>query len=178
MEKDSRIQQLETMVVTALQQLIFYTETNIQQVGNMTNNPGGISQSNTGSMSGGMQAAIGNNNQQISTTQTTTSEAMPDVPNVLSLLAELKTLIQTSALPDADKEKATTYLEAAKTEATEAEPDKELFAKNLERTAKTLKSADEALQTGTNLFGRVVPIFKAIAPWVGTAAGALLKLLP
>lgn len=177
-EKDSRIQQLATMVVTSLQRSTFYSQTTIQEVGIMTNNPGGISQFSSGQMSGSMQAAIGNQNTQTSITDITSPAATPDAPEVLSLLTELETLIQTSALPAADKAKATTYLESAKTEAAAAEPDKEGFAKDLERAAKTLKSADEAMQTGTSLFGKVVPIFKAIAPWVGTAAGALLKLLP
>lgn len=175
-EKDSRIEQLATMVVTSLQRSTFYTETNIQQVGNMMSNPGGISQSNTGSMSGGMQAALGNHNQQNMTTEVSSAK-MPDTTEVLSLLAELETLIHVSALPEADKAKATNYLVAAKTEATEAEPDKDLFVKNLERTAKTLKTADEAMETGTSLFEKAVPILKAIVPWLGKATGALLALL-
>ena len=178
LEKDSRIQQLSTMVMTSIQQPKFYTKTNIQEVGKMNNNPGGISQSNSGQMSGSMQSAIGNQNAQTSITDITSSAAIPAAPEVLLLLAELEILIQTSSLPDADKAKAGTHLESAKTEAKAIEPDKEGFAKDLERTAKTLKSADEAMQTGTNLFGKVVPILRTIAPWVGTAAGSLLKLLP
>lgn len=54
-EKDSRISSLEGMVETVLQRPSFYTNTQVEQVGIMTNNPSGISQSNTGSMGGGQQ---------------------------------------------------------------------------------------------------------------------------
>lgn len=62
-EKDNRILSLENMVVTALSRPSFYS--NVEQVGIMTNNPGGISQNMSGGqMDGGMQAIQGDNNQQ------------------------------------------------------------------------------------------------------------------
>ncbi|MBF2063659.1 MAG: hypothetical protein IGS39_04395 [Calothrix sp. C42_A2020_038] len=62
-EKDNRIRSLENMVVTALERPSFYS--NVEQVGIMTNNPGGISQNMSGGqMDGGMQAIQGDKNQQ------------------------------------------------------------------------------------------------------------------
>ncbi|WP_414573119.1 pentapeptide repeat-containing protein [Nostoc sp. CCY 9925] len=59
-EKDSRIADLQNMVVTALQRPSFYS--NVEQVGFMTNNPGGFSVS--GSVGGDINNVQGENNQQ------------------------------------------------------------------------------------------------------------------
>ncbi|BAZ71088.1 MAG: pentapeptide repeat-containing protein [Pelatocladus maniniholoensis HA4357-MV3] len=62
-EKENQISRLENMVITALERPSFYS--NVEQVGFMTNNPSGISQSVSGSnVYGGMQASQGDNNQQ------------------------------------------------------------------------------------------------------------------
>jgi hypothetical protein len=51
------------MVVTALSRPSFYS--NVEQVGIMTNNPGGISQNiSGGNIDGGIQAIKGDDNQQ------------------------------------------------------------------------------------------------------------------
>jgi hypothetical protein len=142
----------------------------------MDNNPGGISQSNSGQMSGGMQVNTGDNSQQTMMSEVA-ADRMPTNPEVIEMLAQLEEVIQSSALLEADKEKAKTYLDAAKTEAEEEEPDKELVAKSLERATKTLKAADEAMEAGSSLFEKFAPTVKAIAPWLGRAAGALLSLL-
>ncbi|MEJ6488094.1 pentapeptide repeat-containing protein, partial [Nostoc punctiforme UO1] len=42
-EKDSRIRSLETMVMTALERPSFYSNIQVEEVGTMTNNPGGFS---------------------------------------------------------------------------------------------------------------------------------------
>jgi hypothetical protein len=142
----------------------------------MNNNPGGISQSNSGQMAGGMQVNTGYNSQQTMMNEVA-ADRMPTNPEVIEMLAQLEEVIQSSALLEADKEKAKTYLDAAKTEAEEEEPDKELVAKSLERATKTLKAADEAMEAGSSLFEKFAPTVKAIAPWLGRAAGALLSLL-
>ncbi|MEH2032195.1 MAG: pentapeptide repeat-containing protein [Nostoc sp.] len=59
-EKDSRIADLQNMVVTALQRPSFYS--NVEQVGFMTNNPGGFSVG--GSVDGDINNVQGENNQQ------------------------------------------------------------------------------------------------------------------
>ena len=152
-----------------------YTFQNIW-TNSMNNNPGGISQSNSGQMSGGMQVNTGDNSQQTMMNEIA-ADRMPTNPEVIEMLAQLEEVIQSSVLLEADKEKAKTYLDAAKTEAEEEEPDKELVAKSLERATKTLKAADEAMEAGSSLFEKFAPTVKAIAPWLGRAAGALLSLL-
>nr|WP_322657094.1 pentapeptide repeat-containing protein [Dendronalium sp. ChiSLP03b]MDZ8203426.1 pentapeptide repeat-containing protein [Dendronalium sp. ChiSLP03b] len=59
-EKDSRITDLQNMVVTALQRPSFYS--NVEQVGFMSNNPGGFSVG--GSVGGDINNVQGENNQQ------------------------------------------------------------------------------------------------------------------
>ncbi|MEJ6486731.1 pentapeptide repeat-containing protein [Nostoc punctiforme UO1] len=59
-EKDGRIADLQNMVVTALQRPSFYS--NVEQVGFMTNNPGGFSVG--GSVDGDINNVLGENNQQ------------------------------------------------------------------------------------------------------------------
>ncbi|MHC5748116.1 MAG: pentapeptide repeat-containing protein [Nostoc sp.] len=92
-EKDSRIRSLETMVMTALERPSFYS--NVEQVGFMTNNPSGISQSvSGGQVYGGMQAAQGNNNVQTSTTYSsqeekqTLAEAAAEIQQLLDQLSQ------------------------------------------------------------------------------------------
>nr|WP_287357665.1 pentapeptide repeat-containing protein [Moorena sp. SIO3B2] len=62
-EKDSRIISLETMVNTALKKPKYYTSTQVEQVGIMTNNPGGFSVG--GSVDGNINNVQGNNNRTI-----------------------------------------------------------------------------------------------------------------
>lgn len=143
----------------------------------MSNHPSGISQSNTGHMSGGMQVSIGNSNQQMMSNGVTAADEVPTQPEVIEMLAQLEEVVQGSTIPETDKEKATKYLGAAKAEVEEGEPDKGLVAKNLERATKTLKAANGAVEAGTSLFEKVAPIIKTVAPWLGAAAGALLAML-
>jgi hypothetical protein len=140
----------------------------------VNNNPGGISQSNTGQMSGGMQANTGDNSQQTMVSGVDTN-SMPTQLEVIEMLVKVQEIIQDSALSEIDKKKATTFLDAAKAEAEAEEPNKGLVAGNLERVTKTLKAADEALGTGASLVEKVAPTVKAIAPWLGKAVGSLLS---
>lgn len=64
-EKDKQIYRLENMVMTALERPNFYSNTSVEKVDNMNNQPGGISQNMSGgTMHGGMQAAQGDHNKQ------------------------------------------------------------------------------------------------------------------
>jgi hypothetical protein len=154
---------------------IFYVQNYIKRVDSMSINSHGISQVNTGSISGGMQANIGDNNKQ-SMTNEIAVDRVPTQPEVIKLLAQMEEIIQRSTLPDTKKAKAAVYLNAAKTEAEEEKPDKQLVAKNLEGATKILKAADETIETGVSLFGKVFPTIKTLALWLGEAARALLEL--
>ena len=178
-EKDSRISSLESMVETALERPSFYTNTRVEQVGIMTNNPGGISQSNTGSMGGGQQAAIGDNNQQSMSTQGSASaEEQLSQQDVLQLLAELEQTINESEISADMKEEAQTYLSAAKKAIDKEEPNKERATINLEGVAEELEKASKVAEAGTTLFTKVKPILIKVAGWLGAvAAGSFFGTL-
>ncbi|NET61365.1 MAG: hypothetical protein F6K47_36135 [Symploca sp. SIO2E6] len=178
-EKDSRISSLENMVETALKHPSFYTNTQVEQAGIMTNNPGGISQSNTGSIGGGQQAAIGNNNQQTMSTQAAASAGEElSQQDVLQLLAELEQRINESGISFDMKEEATTYLSAAKKAIDKEEPNKERAKINLEGVAEELEKASKVAEAGTTLFTKVKPILVKVAGWLGAvAAGSFLGTL-
>lgn len=149
-----------------------------QEARSMSNNPGGISQSNSGSMSGGMQAAIGNHNKQVMSNEVSATSSTPTQAEVIDLLTQIEQIIQQAQLPEAAKEKAAKYVETAKVEAEEAEPDKQLISKNLERVTKNLEEVDKTVDTSKRIFEKVIPLVIKIASWLGTAAGSLLTMLP
>ena len=80
----------------------------------MSSNPDGISQSNSGSMSGGMQAVIGDHNKQTMSNEESYASNISTQTEVVELLAQIEQLIQSAQLPEAAKEKAKKYLETAK----------------------------------------------------------------
>ena len=69
-----------------------------------TNKPGSISQSNSGFMTGGMQAAIGNNNNQAMSSQgSAVSSSQQD--DIVEILAEIERMIHESEIPEKVKGK-------------------------------------------------------------------------
>ncbi|BAZ83629.1 hypothetical protein PN497_20335 [Sphaerospermopsis kisseleviana CS-549] len=90
-EKDNQIRRLENMVMKALERPSFYSNTQIEKVNTMTNNPGGISQNvSGGNVYGGMQAAQGNNNVQTSTTYSSSEQKQ----NLAEATAEIQALLE------------------------------------------------------------------------------------
>ncbi|MBW4688439.1 MAG: hypothetical protein KME40_25955 [Komarekiella atlantica HA4396-MV6] len=135
----------------------------------MTSNPGGISQSNTGQMSGGMQAAIGNNSQQNMQAQTVPAEKTLSQEDVLRLLGEIQQILQGSTLPEDVKQKASNRLGAAVDEVQQKEPDKQLAAGNLKRMTETLEDASKTLNAGQGLVEKVQPILGQLLGWLNVA---------
>ena len=171
-EKDKHILRLENMVITALEHPSFYS--NVEQVSNMTHNPGGISQSvSGGQMYGGMQAAQGDNNQQTQETNVAASnEKQLTQQEVIQMLAQIEELVGGSPeLPEADKEKSLKYLGAALAEVREPEPDKQLVAGSVKRMSETLKTASETVASGKTLWENVKPILVQLPGWLGVAKG-------
>lgn len=102
------------------------------------------------------------------------SEDTPLSPQeIKQLIAEIKVLLQGSALPEGKKDKAINYLEAVGEETNEEEPDKDFATKNLQKVVKVLQEADEAMGVGQSLWSKVTPMLKKILPWLGVAAQAL-----
>ncbi|MEQ9667037.1 hypothetical protein [Coleofasciculus sp. G2-EDA-02] len=195
-EKDSRISSLETMVETALQRPNFYTRNQIQEVTNMTNNPGGFSVG--GSVGGDIsnrqvqgknnrtlegdnniqgdnnQSVHGNNNQLTYGQNSATAEEQLTKADVIKLLAELDKLVRGAELPEDTKEEATMYLGAAKKATEKEEPKKETALANLESVAETLETASKTVDIGKNFWDTAKPIISKIAGWLGAAAGSSL----
>ena len=117
-------------------------------------------------------------NRAIGTQHNASSESLAQ-EEVMALLAEIVQLIQQSdpILPAANKGKANKFMAAATAELEEAEPDRQLIAKNLERTAKTLQTASQTVEAGQTLWGQVSPILVKVAGWLGPAAATLWKIL-
>ena len=166
------------MVKTVLQRPSFYTNTQVEQVGIMTNNPGGISQSNTGSMGGGQQGAIGDHNKQTMSTQAAASAGEQlTQQEVLQMLEQIEQMIDSAEIPEDIKEEANTYLGAAKKAVEKEEPNKERVNINLEGVAEELEKASKVAEAGTTLFTKVKPILVKVAGWLGAAAGSFLGTL-
>lgn len=98
------------------------------------------------------------------------AEKQLTVSEVVALIAQIEALFNTSALPDEQKHKATTHLEAAREAVQEKEPDKSYAAKSLQKATKILKEANEAAEVGQLLWNRVEPILRQLLPWLGTAS--------
>ena len=94
--------------------------------------------------------------------------------DIEALLDQFEGLLQASALPAADREKAIRSLKTAKDEVTADEPDKEFAAKSLQRATKVLKDAGETVDASTGLWQKVKPILEAVSPWLGVATSFLI----
>jgi hypothetical protein len=128
-----------------------------------------ISQSNTGAVSGGMQAAIGDNNRQVM--QTHSSSLVLNQDDVLKLLVEIREILETSSISSDLKKKAGSRLEAAIDEVKEKEPDKQLVGGNLKRVAEVLEDASKTIDSGKGFLDKVKPIFQGLLVWLNVAKG-------
>lgn len=145
----------------------------------MSEKHGGISQSASGASGITQQAAIGDNNQQTLGTQLSNSEADRELSTaeVVELLNQIAECLRVSTLPDAAKEDAMTYLNAAKKATEREEPKKETAAINLKEMAETLEGATKTVEASKGLWEKVQPILIPIAKWLGAAAGSLWTYL-
>ncbi|HEY9698721.1 MAG TPA: hypothetical protein V6D10_15770 [Trichocoleus sp.] len=96
--------------------------------------------------------------------------------DVIELIEQIETLFKGSDLTNSQKEKAVQHLEIAKAEATETQPDKDFALKSLQRATRILKNVDETATVGQNLWQKLEPIAKKLAPWFGVAAKTLLGM--
>jgi len=82
-------------------------------------------------------------------------------------LDQLKALLQSTNLPQSDKERAVRSVETAKDEVQSEKPDKEFAAKSLRNATRVLKEARETVEAGTGLWQKVKPILETVGPWLG-----------
>lgn len=78
-------------------------------------------------------------------------------------------LLQDKNLPKPEKETALHYLDAAKKETKQKEPDKEIAAKNLKRVSDTVKTTSETVKTVKELWNNMKPILIRLHSWLGVA---------
>lgn len=160
--------------VNDLQQAGTVSSSNFEQVkggsDNMTNDSGRIFQNvSGGNMYGGMQVIKqGSNNQQTMETHTVASDGERlNQEDVIRMLAQIEQLItETPELPEATKNKSLKYLEAAKEEVEEPEPNKEVASGNLKGVAQTLKAASESAVSLKMLWETTQPFFSQIGTWL------------
>ena len=186
-EKDNQIRRLETMVMTALERPSFYS--NVEQVGTMTNNPGGFSVG--GSVGGDIrnlqgdnnravqgddnQAVMGDKNQVTQQNQVgaDTGESLTK-EDVVKFLAQLETLIQGAELPADTKEEVIEDLSAAKKATDKEEPNKQRALERLSSVAETLDKTSKGVEAGQKIWTTAKPIIVKVATWLGAAAGSHL----
>ncbi|MBE8991994.1 pentapeptide repeat-containing protein [Nostoc sp. LEGE 12450] len=186
-EKDGRIADLQNMVVTALQRPSFYS--NVEQVGFMTNNPGGFSVG--GSVGGNVnnvqgdnnravqgdnnQAVLGDGNQVTQHNQVgaDTGESLTK-EDVVKLLSELENLIQGAELPTDTKQEVVEDLSAAKKATDKEEPNKQRALDRLTGVAETLEKTSKSVEAGKKIWTTAKPIIVKVAAWLGAAAGSHL----
>ncbi|BBD63251.1 hypothetical protein NIES2109_61010 (plasmid) [Nostoc sp. HK-01] len=106
-------------------------------------------------------------NQEIGTSESSKTLTQADV---VELIAQLEGLFRSSDLPETQTAKVIQFLDAAKDEVQQKEPDKDFAAKNLQRATKVLKEAGETVEAGTGLWQKVEPIITKLLPWLGVAA--------
>ncbi len=139
-------------------------------------NHGGIQQTvSGGTVQGGMQAAIGSNNQQnMNIGSTAPHEKQLTQEEVIQNLVKIEQLLQSASdLPAAAKNKSLRYLEAAKDEAQATEPDKEFAASNLKRMAETLKNANKTVSSTKTLWENIKLILEQLLSWLSVAKNFL-----
>lgn len=118
----------------------------------------------------GQAAQAGGNVTQTQHIYHDSSERQLSVSEVVNLFTQIESLVQHTSLPDDQKHKATTHLEAAKESAKEAEPDKEYAAKSLQKAIKILKDTNESVEASQGLWNKLVPVVKQLLPWLGVSA--------
>ncbi|GAX38853.1 pentapeptide repeat-containing protein [Nodularia sp. NIES-3585] len=186
-EKENQIRRLENMIMTALERPNFYS--NVEQVGFMTNNPGGFSiggsvGGNVNNVQGDNNRAVqGDNNQDVlgdNNRVTQQNQVGADAAesltkeDVFKLLAELENLIQRAELPADTKEEVVEDLSAAKKATEKEKPNKQRALDRLTSVAETLEKTTKTVDSGKQLWTTAKPIIVKIATWLGAAAGSHL----
>lgn len=128
-----------------------------------------FSQSFSGSeLSGGVQVGQAGRDV-VQSQQVNPTEKQIKSADVVELLTRIEELLQGANLAEPEKEKAVRYLNAAKEEVQQKEPDKDLAAKSLKRVTETLKNANETVEASTGLWKNVQPILTQLLGWLGVA---------
>ncbi len=165
----ARVSDLEQEILTIVeaQRPIIYVE-------HMHNNPGGISQSISGSnnsIHGGLQAALGNDNlfKMESTPAPGAEDKGLSQVQVSQLLKQLTDMIHQHELPADSKDEALLYLEAVKKAAEKEEPNKTLMAVNLKGVTEGIQAVSKGTESVKSLWTNIEPILSQLSVWLGVA---------
>lgn len=135
------------------------------------------SQSISGNQISGSQVQIGQSEGDLSQVQqgnqATDSEQAIAAVEALGVLEKIGEVLRASELPEAKKEEAIAYLNAAQKETQQPEPHKELVAMNLKRIGDTLKAAGDTVDSGKSLWEKVQPMLTSLVSWLGVARSLL-----
>ncbi len=85
---------------------------------------------------------------------------------VLELINQIQLLLETSTLPDKQKQKAIIHLQVARESVDEQNPDKNYAAESLRKAIAILKSENQDLEVSQRLWSQVVPILQQLLPWL------------
>ena len=123
---------------------------------------------------GQMQAGqAGNDLTQNQSGQMATQQQGLTGDDVLALLEQLRGAIAATNISAEQKEEMLDYLKSAKREVGKEKPDKELVGRNLKQVGETMKTLKETTEAGKSLWQTGAEVFKAVSPWLGTAAALL-----
>lgn len=86
---------------------------------------------------------------------------------VVKLLTQFEGLLREEDLPDTQKAQAIKYLNDAKEEAQQKQPNRELMAKKVNQAIEVVKKANEAVGAGKGLVEKLQPILIPLASWLG-----------
>jgi Cdc6-like AAA superfamily ATPase len=89
---------------------------------------------------------------------------------IMELLVRLSNLVEQSDLSRVQINKALVRLEIAVEEVKEAEPDKELVAKTVQRALKTIQEKDSSIQIDVRSLARIQPVLEQLSRWLGVSS--------
>ncbi len=107
---------------------------------------------------------------QISHTLPAEVDEVQTAVDVVHILEEIESFMRTSVLGEADLKRYLNYLEAARVELSQEEPDKKLVAVNLDSFGEKIKKLDDTLNSTEKILNIIQPVLKKLTPWLGVAA--------
>lgn len=137
----------------------------------MSNSSDGITQSNSGSMSGGMQAAIGNNNTQSMRITHSSQDDNLNKEDILEILTQVSKMLSEAELSASEKSSIVKYISKVSAEIQEeAESDKDVIAAHLKRATENLAKIDQTLESSKSITDKVIPLLGSVWKWAGIVA--------
>jgi len=87
--------------------------------------------------------------------------------DVLSILNELKAILNAADIPLAEKQMSVMSVELAQKEAQKEEPNKSFIAELLKRATQVSNDATDAIDAGSSFWEKAKPIIEKLVPYLG-----------